>query len=727
MNVNYREILGRLTIAQRIAFSSAIVILLALISGVYSFATLRSSRKIDNIITQGYYPLISNLKDFDEVIRSTKSLATNWLYLPNPQDKSDLIEIKNERYPRLKSNILEIVESWPDGELDTLKSFIDAYDKTIPSVQTLMDNLSTQESYEDDLVLFDMIPVLDDGIVLPMDDIGEGILAQIEILEQETTVVIQDKFDSFDSVETVIITMTILAIIIGVITTYLSVLSIIKPVNKVNDLIKSLSRGELPEFAIAASRDEIGQMVSSMRILREGLKSTSSFASEVGRGNLAVDHKLLSDEDVMGKSLISMRDNLRLVLEETNQVVKAASEDGDFSSQIDVTNREGAWKDLSVSINSLLQSIYTPFNSVTYVVNELAQGNLSERFHTDASGDIQKLSSSLNTALENLSELINDIAGSASAVDNSAGEMLSVNQEMMGNTTEISTAISEMSNGAQSQVVKVDESSNLVEAILSSSDEMKLQADRINDAARQGVDSSNVGLDLVQQVSSTMKDISGYSAETYESIGVLSQRSNEISNVLGVITEIASQTNLLALNAAIEAAQAGDAGRGFAVVAEEIRKLAEDSKKSALEIEKLIIDVRNDINKANKAMDRMKVSVSNGETATQSTSQAFNQITEKSSETLNLSEEIVQRAEKQIVDIKNVVSITESVVVIAEQTAAGTEEVATSASELTAGMENYVTNFENLSTVASQLKDRVSRFKMEKAQQDEEGEDQLDE
>ena len=139
--------------------------------------------------------------------------------------------------------------------------------------------------------------------------------------------------------------------------------------------------------------------------------------------------------------------------------------------------------------------------------------------------------------------------------------------------------------------------------------------------------------------------------------------------MLGVITDISTQTNLLALNAAIEAAQAGDAGRGFAVVAEEIRKLAEDSRRSANEIERLVMDVQNDTEEAARVISTMNSSVRSGEEASREASKVFQQITESSFNTLSFSEEIVNAAIVQSESINNVVNITENIVVIAEQTA----------------------------------------------------------
>lgn len=406
------------------------------------------------------------------------------------------------------------------------------------------------------------------------------------------------------------------------------------------------------------------------------------------------------------------KEHLKVALEDTNFVVRQALESGDFKARISLENKEDEWLALGESINKLFESVTVPFDSINQIVNNMAEGDLTGRYKNEAKGEVLNLKNNLNSALQNLGGLLNEISESARIINSSSHEMIDANQEMLNVTSEITSAIKEISLGAQNQVSRTDEASVMIEGVSQFSANVGNQAKSINEAAKNGVKKSIRGTQQAGQVSESIEDILKLSVETNGSIDSLTNRSQRITQVLNIIQEIASQTNLLALNAAIEAAQAGDAGRGFAVVAEEIRKLAEDSKNSTKEIELLITDVQKDTERTASLINQMSERIKVGEKASKEGNATFEEIAKSCETTLELSQKIVEDTDQQGQDLKNIVKTVENIVIIAEQTAAGTEEAVTSSSDLSRSMSKSNERSEQITEIVNVLQKKINQMKL---------------
>ena len=190
----------------------------------------------------------------------------------------------------------------------------------------------------------------------------------------------------------------------------------------------------------------------------------------------------------------------------------------------------------------------------------LAEGDLTHVMQGNYQGQLEKIKTSVNGALANLSETITTVRGAVEAVSNGSEEISKGNEDLSQRTSEQASALEETSASME----------EMTSTVKQNADNAK-QANQLAIAARDTADKGG---------SVTRKAV--------DAMGEINKSSKKIADIITVIDEIAFQTNLLALNAAVEAARAGEHGRGFAVVAAEVRNLAQRSATAAKEIKGLI-------------------------------------------------------------------------------------------------------------------------------------------
>ncbi|WP_317170809.1 HAMP domain-containing protein [Rufibacter sediminis] len=457
--------------------------------------------------------------------------------------------------------------------------------------------------------------------------------------------------------------------------------------------------------------DNVNVMASNLTTQVRGIVKV---VTAVSKGDLTQKLTLQAKGELadLADTINSMVEDLNRLAGEVSRVARVAGVEGKLTERATVHGVSGSWKELVDTLNDLLESIVTPVLEVSRVVRSISEGDLTQKVEIHTAGDILAMSNALNLAVDNLNALLGEINDSSLIVGSSSEEMAAKGLEMNRVTVDVALAMQQMAEGAQNQALKTDQAFKLIEEIMKATKETANKADVVNRSAVMGEETSQLGLKTVAEVVRNMEEISSSAALTAKTIEVLSTRSQEISKSLGVITDIAAQTNLLALNAAIEAARAGEAGRGFAVVAEEIRKLAEGSRKSASEISTLVDDVKKDTSSAAAAIATMEGRVLKGKNATFEASGAFKNIATSSGETLRSAQDILVSTEVQKTSIGDVVKYVEEVVAIAEQTASGTQQVAGTAKQLSGSMQEMTSASQRLNDIADDLQMSISAFKL---------------
>jgi methyl-accepting chemotaxis protein len=228
--------------------------------------------------------------------------------------------------------------------------------------------------------------------------------------------------------------------------------------------------------------------------------------------------------------------------------------------------------------------------------------------------------------------------------------------QVASSSSEIAATLEQQDQTLVQQATSVNETTTTIEELGASSRQSAEQAEASAIAARDAITVTETGLKSVQQTTNGLNNLKDKVRGIAEQIMSLSEQTGQISGVTAVVADIANQTNMLALNAAVEAARAGESGRGFAVVAGEIRKLADESKKSAERINQLILDVQSAMNSTVMVTDEGTKTADASIQLAQGTADAFNTVSAAVNNVFLNNQQIALSAKQQAVAVQQVVS-----------------------------------------------------------------------
>ncbi|WP_368483347.1 methyl-accepting chemotaxis protein [Paenibacillus amylolyticus] len=192
----------------------------------------------------------------------------------------------------------------------------------------------------------------------------------------------------------------------------------------------------------------------------------------------------------------------------------------------------------------------------------------------------------------------------------------------------------------------------------------------------------------------------------------LSNHSQEIGLMVESISEISAQTNLLSLNAAIEAARAGEHGRGFEVVATEVRKLSDQSAKSAEQISTLVAAINKGMSDAMQSMGEVTAEVQEGIELVHRAGGTFEEIREAVSNVAGQTQEVSASIEQMAAGVEQINVSMKTIMEVTENAAAGTEEVSATSEEQLSAMQEIASAANDLSSMAEELQQSLSQFKV---------------
>lgn len=335
----YERMKFRFTIARRLSAGFGLLMIAILVTSTLTYKTLDDNLKTNNQVTEIITPSKNYLNDLYFNVTQSKYLIQYWVYIdqqPGSDDKNLLVQIQDSILPFVNAQLDDLSQYWSEPLRVKYQIVSKQVDSLINTEQDIQHKLKDFESYQDYMLNLETKQSIEDDIIPLSRKISinlQELIVQQKIIESNASAQIKSSFASFQNLIAILgIILVVALIVIALITTR----TLVKPITYIRDIIANLGLGILPIEKLDEREDEIGEMSKALNNYVVSLKTLSEFANEIGKGNFVSEFQPLSKRDVLGNSLMLMRDNLQ-----------KAAVDEEFRKE---TDRRLAWATNGIAI-----------------------------------------------------------------------------------------------------------------------------------------------------------------------------------------------------------------------------------------------------------------------------------------------------------------------------------------------------------------------------------------